>query len=109
MPDKTLENLVQELKKGTLVLAVCSQLKDKHYGYSLVDSLNKQGLDIDKNTLYPLLRRLEKRQILDATWSTKSSRPRKYYQLSMYGHKIYKQLRNAYNSMHKQLQCMMEE
>ncbi len=109
MNDKTLDNLIQELRKGTLVLAVCSELSVKHYGYSLVDTLQQKGLDIDKNTLYPLLRRLEKQDILEASWDTESSRPRKYYQLSDYGTKIYNALQDEYNSLHKLINTLMEE
>ena len=84
MPEKQdiLKNLELELRKGTLVLAVLSQLKQKHYGYSLVERLNEQGLRIDQNTLYPLLRRLDKNGLLEATWEVVEPRPRKYYQLN---------------------------
>lgn len=106
--DKTLANLIQEIRKGTLTLAVCSQLRDKHYGYSLVETLQNKGLDIDKNTLYPLLRRLEKQKILDASWDTETSRPRKYYQLSPYGIKLYEDLKKEYTALNTQLKIMME-
>ncbi|MEC9485453.1 MAG: PadR family transcriptional regulator [Candidatus Izemoplasma sp.] len=109
MGDNTLDNLIQELRKGTLVLAVCSQLSTQHYGYSLVDTLQKKGLDIDKNTLYPLLRRLEKQDILTATWDTKRARPRKYYQLSTYGKKIYASLKDEYHALHKVIKQLMGE
>ena len=46
-----LSNHRLELRKGTLVLAVLSELKTKHYGYSLVETLNNKGLNIDQNTL----------------------------------------------------------
>ena len=55
-----LSALVLELRRGTLILSVLSQLKDLEYGYSLVQKLNHKGVAIDPSTLYPLLRRLEK-------------------------------------------------
>mgnify|MGYP003849480127 FL=1 len=84
--DDILKNLRQELRKGTLVIAVLSQLTTKHYGYSLVESLNQKNLEIDQNTLYPLLRRLDKTGLLDSTWEVVEPRPRKYYQLSCLKH-----------------------
>lgn len=42
-----------------MVLAVLSQLNTARYGYSLIQRLSEQGLDIQEGTLYPLLRRLE--------------------------------------------------
>ena len=54
------EKLRQELRRGTVVLAVLSQLDQEQYGYSLISSLNEKGFEIGQDTLYPLLRRLEK-------------------------------------------------
>ena len=48
-----------ELRRGALVLAVLSQLKDEQYGYSLKKLLSAAGIEIEEGTLYPLLRRLE--------------------------------------------------
>jgi DNA-binding PadR family transcriptional regulator len=53
------ENIRLELRRGCLILAVLAQLRAEHYGYALRKALFDQGLDIDENTLYPLLRRLE--------------------------------------------------
>ena len=72
-----LKNLHQELRKGSLVLGVLSQLQQKHYGYSLVETLNQKGLSIDQNTLYPLLRRLDGQGLLESTWEVVEPRPRK--------------------------------
>ncbi len=58
--DELLSNLVSELKRGTLIINVLSQLKTPKYGYCLVELFEKKGIAIEANTLYPLLRRLEK-------------------------------------------------
>lgn len=83
--DKILENLLQELKRGTLVLSVLLNTEEATYGYSLVQKLNEAGIDIEQNTLYPLLRRLEKQDLLLSEWDTSESRPRKYYHISDLG------------------------
>lgn len=90
--DKILLNLQQELKRGTLVLAVLLNSSEPCYGYSLVNSLNDSGIDIEQNTLYPLLRRVEKQGLLESSWDTSESRPRKYYQISKLGIKVRDQL-----------------
>jgi PadR family transcriptional regulator PadR len=79
------QNLINELRRGTLVLTVLSQLETEQYGYSLRQLLADQGLDIDQGTLYPLLRRLEEQGLLDSEWSVESSRPRRYYVLNAVG------------------------
>ena len=90
--EEILKNLRLELRKGSLVLAVLSQLNDKHYGYSLVETLKSKGLDIEQNTLYPLLRRLDNQGLLVSTWEVTEPRPRKYYELSKNGKLILKEL-----------------
>ncbi len=82
------EKLNQELRRGVLVLATLSQLKEAKYGYALIDELSKRGLEIDQGTLYPLLRRLEEQGLLDSEWNVEGSRPRRYYQISLIGGKL---------------------
>lgn len=111
MPEKTdiLKNLKQELRKGTLVLAVLSQLKQKHYGYSLVETLNEKGLKIDQNTLYPLLRRLDKQGLLESTWEVVEPRPRKYYKLNAIGEDILRELSMEYSNNYNVISTLLEE
>lgn len=85
-----------ELKRGTMTLAVLSQLRNPEYGYSLLEKLIEKGIPIESNTLYPLLRRLEKQGVLDSEWDTSESRPRKYYRLSAFGNEVYDLLNNEW-------------
>ena len=103
------KNLKQELRKGSLVLAVLSQLSTKHYGYSLVETLNNKGLVIDQNTLYPLLRRLDKQGLLDSTWEMIEPRPRKYYQLSNLGKELLEELEEEYNNNYTTISRLLKE
>lgn len=86
------QNLITELKRGSLTLAVLGSLHESYYGYSLLQSLQENGIEIEANTLYPLLRRLDTQGLLDSTWDTTQSRPRKYYNLSEKGFRVYKEL-----------------
>ena len=79
------QKLTQELRRGILVLAALSQLKEEKYGYALISSLAEKGLDIEQGTLYPLLRRLEDQGLLESEWNVEGSRPRRYYVLSQSG------------------------
>lgn len=82
------DKVSQELRRGLLVLAVLSQLQEERYGYALIDLLASHGLAIDQGTLYPLLRRLEAQGLLDSSWNTTESRPRRYYVLSNTGRQL---------------------
>lgn len=98
-----LNSLTTELRRGTLTLAVLSQLQKPQYGYSLVQLLEQSGINIDQSTLYPLLRRLEKQELVTSSWDTSESRPRKYYVLSEYGLKIFLQLKREWMDNSKKL------
>lgn len=80
--DETVSSLVQELRRGTLILLVLSQLRQPMYGYSLVKKLNEHQIPMDANTLYPLMRRLEAQGLLQSSWDTTEAKPRKYYQIT---------------------------
>ena len=83
--DDTVSGLKQELRRGTLILLVLSQLREDMYGYSLVKQLNDHDIPMDANTLYPLLRRLEGQALLESRWDTAESKPRKYYKITENG------------------------
>jgi len=82
------EKFTHELRRGTLILAALSQLKEARYGYALIDQLAKQGLDIEQGTLYPLLRRLEEQGLLQSEWNVEGSHPRRYYVISPMGREL---------------------
>jgi len=86
------QNLVLELRRGVIVLAVLSQLHEEQCGYSLMKRLEDQHMQIDQGTLYPLLRRLEEQNLLESSWRVEESRPRRYYQLNRFGEKVLKEM-----------------
>lgn len=97
MEKDLLESLLSELRRGTLILCVLSQLGDSKYGYALVQTLEEKGIPIDANTLYPLLRRLEKQGLLCSEWDTAESKPRKYYKRTVFGDQIFNELVKQWN------------
>ena len=66
--EETLAGLLMELRRGTIVLCVLSQLKQPRYGYDLVKILGRHHMPVEANTLYPLLRRLEGQGLLQSSW-----------------------------------------
>lgn len=103
-----LNSLITELRRGTLTLAVLSQLRIPQYGYSLVQLLEESSITIDQSTLYPLLRRLEKQELVTSSWDTSESRPRKYYVLSDYGVEIFLQLKQEWLKNSKELYGLLQ-
>ncbi len=104
-----LDNLTSELRRGTQILSVLSQLKEEKYGYALVQILEEKGSVIDPNTLYPLLRRLEKQGLLQSDWKMGESKPRKYYKRTESGNKIYLELKQQWENIVGSMKGLMEE
>jgi PadR family transcriptional regulator, regulatory protein PadR len=88
MQDELFDNLRLELRRGCLTVAVLAQLRTEHYGYALRKALADQGMDIDENTLYPLLRRLEGQGLLVSSWREENKRNKRFYHLSEEGETI---------------------
>ena len=94
------EKLLLELRRGVLMLAVLSQLKNEQYGYWLKQSLDEQGMEINEGTLYPLLRRLEEQGLLESDWQVvDDTRPRRYYKMSQQGETIFANLTQEWQAM----------
>lgn len=102
------ENLSQELRRGVLVLATLSQLRDPRYGYALIDSLGERGLEIEQGTLYPLLRRLESQGLLESEWNVEGSRPRRYYVLSTQGERLLQTLKVEWGEIIEVMDGLLE-
>lgn len=103
MSEEYLEKLRQELRRGVLVLAVLSLLKESHYGYSLRKQLQDAGIDIDEGTLYPLVRRLADQGLLDSEWQQGEGRERRYYKLSETGMTLLKNLTGEWQQLNGHL------
>lgn len=86
--DEVLDTHLQELRRGTVVLACLRLLAEPGYGYGLLEELDRRGFPTDANTLYPLLRRLEKQGHLTSEWNTDEARPRKFYRTSAAGRRL---------------------
>lgn len=98
-----------ELRRGVLVLAALSRLRQRQYGYSLRQALAEGGMPIEEGTLYPLLRRLEAQGFLLSEWDTGTSPPRRYYRLSPEGQRAFAELSEAWRAQAKVINGFLEE
>ncbi|MEV4825018.1 PadR family transcriptional regulator [Micromonospora sp. NPDC049274] len=90
--EDVLRTHLQELRRGTVVVASLVALRRPDYGYALLQRLTDHGFPVDANTLYPLLRRLEDQGLLTSEWNTEESRPRKFYKTSDEGESMLNRL-----------------
>ncbi len=91
-----------QFKKGILDICVLATLaREEMYGYGLKVEMSKL-MDVNENTLYPLLRRLEADGLLE-TYSNISDerRVRKYYKITQEGINRLDILRKEWNDFKK--------
>ena len=103
------ENLRLELRRGSLVLGVLATLRTEQYGYTLRKSLTDRGLEVDENTLYPLLRRLESQGLLSSEWREENKRNKRFYRLSPIGEDILTQLLAEWRAIDSALKDITRE
>ncbi len=100
---------LQEIRRGSVVIASLAALRRPQYGYSLLRILERAGIEVDGNTLYPLLRRLEKQGLLTSAWNTDDPRPRKFYCTSPLGRQVLEVLAAEWSQLGRDLQRLLQE
>lgn len=101
------ENLRLELRRGCLVLAVLAKLRSEYHGYALSKALAESGLEVDENTLYPLLRRLESQQLLVSEWRVEDKRNKRFYRLSEEGQAVLERLLVEWRSINGAIENLL--
>jgi DNA-binding PadR family transcriptional regulator len=109
MDNVLLNNLVVELRRGTLILSVVSFLSTQQYGYLVLDELKNKGIKVEASTLYPLLRRLEVQGLLNSHWDLTDGRPKRYYVLSDKGKETLRYLKSEWQNLVLEVEKVMED
>ncbi len=98
-----------EMNRGFLQVLVLVLLEKNMYGYSMVKHLEEKGYTLEENTLYPLLRRLEKKGLVNSKWDVSEDRPRKFYVVSEEGRTVRRQLLEIWRRQNEILNHFLEE
>jgi PadR family transcriptional regulator PadR len=84
----TVLNWSRQLRKGVLEFLVLLRLREReYYGYELVHAVAETaGGEVAEGTLYPLLSRLTRQELIRSRWDqAKSGRRRRYYRITPLG------------------------
>jgi PadR family transcriptional regulator PadR len=103
------DNLRLELRRGSIVLAVLAALRGERYGYTLRKTLTDNGLDLDENTLYPLLRRLEAQGLLASEWREENKRNKRFYRLTPEGERMLARLLDEWQAIQHAVNEILKE
>lgn len=81
-----IEDWKSQIKRGTLEFCILLMIRQKPtYGYEIISTLEKYPiLAVKENTIYPLLRRLQKEELIKSFWQegVEGLPPRKYYSIT---------------------------
>ncbi|MCF2135807.1 MAG: PadR family transcriptional regulator [Candidatus Thorarchaeota archaeon] len=103
----------KEIKRGAVTLAIMALLaRSRAYGYELVKSLGEKApfLALEQGTVYPLLRRMEKRDLLNAEWDYDDpAKPKKYYTLTDDGRAALSEMCRIWSEMSEGMAAVIEE
>ncbi len=80
------------MNRGFLQIIVLVALEKSTYGYMLLKDLDQKGYEMEESTLYPLLRRLEKNELIKSHWNVSGNRPKKFYLISEEGKQVREKL-----------------
>jgi DNA-binding PadR family transcriptional regulator len=80
-----LDALRQELRRGSLVLAVLAAFRTERYGAEGLEKLRSAGTEIEPGALYPMLRRLEGQGFLSSDRRQEEGRLKRFYRTTPSG------------------------
>lgn len=95
------DNTISQMRRGILEFCIVSLLADHEvYTAELIARLKAADLIVTEGTLYPLLNRLQKAELLQYRWvESESGPPRKYYSLTKTGAAYRDRLDGAWQAM----------
>jgi PadR family transcriptional regulator PadR len=98
-----------EMNRGFLQILILALLEREMYGYAMVRHIAERGYPIEENTLYPLLRRLEKNGWIRSKWDVSEDRPRKFYAVTKDGRALRGELLGLWRKQAGLLDTILKE
>jgi len=113
-PNESAQNyaadLTVQLKKGLLTQCVLLVAEQPIYASEILSKLERAELDIVEGTIYPLLSRLARDNLLTHQWQeSPQGPPRKYYQITDYGRCIRTHLASSIHKLNKVIKQLEKE
>jgi PadR family transcriptional regulator PadR len=107
-----LSNWESQVRKGTLdyIILLCLKRREQ-YGYEMIKIIKSvAGMDISEGTIYPLLNRLKKDELIASRWvEMETGIPRKYYQITEKGLQSLKEMKVSWDQFNTSLSLLSED
>lgn len=99
-----------QFKKGIIEMCVIAVVSRKNmYGFEVIDKLAK-AIDVNENTVYPILRRLTDQGYFETyTEPTTQGAPRKYFRITPAGKEKMTEYKNEWTKFLSGVYQIMEE
>ena len=112
-PEIEYESWLRQTRRGALSLAALTIiLNGESYGYDIMKQMSSEEysyLQVEPSTIYPLLRRLDERGILEGRWVEVDNKKRKLYYITREGKIMLRQMVKSWRLLHGQLMKLVEE
>lgn len=104
-------NTEVQMRKGILDYCILLLIsKGEVYASDLIDELKNAKMIVVEGTLYPLLNRLQKGELLSYNWQeSNSGPPRKYYLLTEKGRELILNLNDTWNNMRTSVDFIIQQ
>ncbi|MCR4770385.1 MAG: PadR family transcriptional regulator [Bacteroidaceae bacterium] len=95
------DNTKSQMRKGMLEYCILLLIhREPSYANDIITNLKTANMIVVEGTLYPLLTRLKKEELLKYEWKESTQGPpRKYYALTEKGEEVLKQLDESWNEL----------
>jgi PadR family transcriptional regulator, regulatory protein PadR len=105
-------NWTTQIRKGVLELSILSAIRGRQlYGYEIVKRLRDiDGLVMSEGTIYPILSRFKREELVKTTLVESSEGPaRKYYQLTPHGEKLLSEMQAYWQKIETGVETLSKE
>ena len=108
--EEVIQRWMPQFRKGLLEFIILLKLQQGEiYGYELaVEIKNLTSIEVAEGTLYPLLNRLKRDQLVISEWKTAEiGTPRKYYQITEFGIETLTKMKQIWTDTHSSILNMV--
>lgn len=105
------ESTKAQMRKGILEYAVLLVIaRGKVYASDILRILKESDLLVVEGTIYPLLSRLKKEEMVEYFWEeSKTGPPRKYYSLTKKGRDMVRELGSVWSSLEESITSLQKK
>ena len=105
------DSWISQIRKGVVEIAILGMVSRREmYGSEIVSALSgRPGLAISAGTIYPLLARLKKAELIESVWrESPVGPPRKYYTLTPAGLGELADMASAWDGVSRDIDSVLE-